>query len=62
MTAKGELRAARKAAKAAGRSWNVEATETGGFRQVYERTPTQERKHARAMERYARFVYDNDRD
>lgn len=51
---KSELRAARKAAAAAGRPWNVETAAGGGLEDVRERTPVQERRHARAMERWAR--------
>jgi hypothetical protein len=54
MTAKGEARQARKAAVAAGRSWNVETRAGGGLEVVRERTAAQERRHARAMERWAR--------
>jgi hypothetical protein len=58
---KGELRKARKAAKAAGQSWTVEVGPDGGFQQVQERTAAQERKHERAMERWGRRM-DSDPD
>ena len=50
---KGDLRRLRKAARAAGRPWSVEAGESGP-EIVYERTPAEERRHERAMERWAR--------
>ena len=56
MNTKGETRAARKAAVAAGRPWTAEPNEHGGgYTQVFERTPAEERRHARAMERWARW-------
>jgi len=59
---KGELRAARKAAKAAGQPWNVELAPDGLLQQVHERTAAQERKHERDMERWARRSMDSDPD
>ncbi len=51
---KGELRAQRKARQAAGQSWNVELNDNGQPEQVRPRTRSQERRHARAMDRWAR--------
>ena len=49
---KGELRAQRKAARAAGQPWTIELSQDGHLEQVQVRTPTQERAHERAMERW----------
>jgi hypothetical protein len=61
MTTKGELRAARKAARAAGQAWHVEH-EDGRPVMVRERTAREERAHERRMYRLARLAYDHDRD
>lgn len=58
---KGELRKARKVAQAAGQKWTVELDERGMPVQVRERTPAEERRHERAMERWARRI-DSDPD
>jgi hypothetical protein len=50
---KGEQRKARKAARAAGQSFSVERREDGGLEMVAARTAAQERKHERAMYRWA---------
>ena len=51
---KGELRKMRKANTEAGRAWNIETSASGHLETVRERTPAQERKHERAMDRWAR--------
>lgn len=53
-TQAGLRRAARKAAVAAGRAWNVELNQSGQPVQVRERTQKEERRHERAMDRWAR--------
>lgn len=50
---KGELRKARKQARAEGRAWNIESSASGGLEIVRERTEAEERKHERAMNRWA---------
>jgi len=59
---KGELRRARKAARAAGQTFNIERRPDGGLEMVTERTPAQERKHERQMERWATRFMDSDPD
>jgi len=57
---KGELRQARKAARAAGQDWRAAQREDGaGFEQVRQRTPVEERAHERRMERWARRIDDD---
>ncbi len=51
---KGEQRKARKAARAAGQTFNIERRADGGLEFVAERTAAQERRHDRAMHRWAR--------
>ena len=58
---KSEQRAARKAAAAAGRPWNMEIGPDGRPEVVRERTPAEERSHARAMGRWVRRM-DSDPD
>lgn len=55
---KGQIRAERKAARAAGQPWNVEMAEAGGLEIVRSRTQAQERRHAGAMNRQAQREYD----
>ena len=50
---KGKLRAARKAAAAAGQPWTVEVG-ASGLEIVRERTPTESRRHTRVMHQWAR--------
>lgn len=59
---KGEARKARKAARAAGQTFTIERREDSGLEIVAERTPAQERKHERTMERWARRHMDSDPD
>ena len=59
---KGELRRARKAARAAGQGWNVELSMDGHYEMVRERTPAQERRHERTMDRWARHGGSGDDD
>ena len=59
---KSELRKQRKAARAAGQTWNLERREDGGLEIVHERTPAQERQHEARMERWARKYMDSDPD
>jgi hypothetical protein len=67
MMTKGELRKARKAAAAAGKDWRTagewtaEALPEGGYSQVRTRSAAAERRHERAMERWARRM-DSDAD
>lgn len=58
---KGEARRARKAARAAGQAVSVERREDGGLELVTERTPAQERKHERNLERWVKRI-DSDPD
>jgi len=58
MTEKGLARQARKAARAAGTTLNIERRSDGGLVFVAERTATQERAHARRMYRWAKW-YDS---
>jgi hypothetical protein len=51
---KGERRKLRKADRAAGRTFNIERRAGGGLELVAERTPAEERRHERAMHRWAR--------
>ncbi len=53
---KGEARAARKAATAAGESYTVERRADGGLEVVHQRTARAERAHERRMERWARRI------
>jgi len=50
---KGEARKLRKQARAEGRTFNVERRVDGGLEMVAERTPAEERRHARSMHRWA---------
>jgi hypothetical protein len=59
---KGELRAARKRARAEGKPWTVEKSDSGQLEIVHERTPQEEARHARQMDKLARAVYEQDRD
>jgi len=61
MTDKGKARAARKAARDAGQTFNIERRSDGGLEMVVERTAAQERKHERRMESWARRI-DSDPD
>ena len=58
---KGEARKARKAAREAGQDYTVERRPDGGLEIVQTRTVSQERRHERAMERWARRI-DSDPD
>ncbi|HXK37024.1 MAG TPA: hypothetical protein VJ553_05590 [Candidatus Paceibacterota bacterium] len=51
---KGDIRRARKAARAAGESWTVERRPDGGLEMMQGRTAAQERAHATRMDRWAR--------
>lgn len=58
---KSERRKARKLAASEGRPWSAEQrTDGAGYEVVRGRTPAQERKHERAMERWARRSYEQD--
>ncbi len=59
-TNKGELRKLRKQAKADGRDWNIEMNESGHHEIVRTRTKIEEHRHETAMDRWARFNYEND--
>ena len=52
---KSEARAARKIAAAVGATWTAERREDGGLEIVRPRTAAQERKHERAMARWAKW-------
>jgi hypothetical protein len=58
----GQRRAARKAARAAGQTWNVETNASGQLEQVRTRTSAEESRHYDQMERAARRSADNDQD
>ena len=62
MMTKGEQRKARKAARAAGQTFNIERRPDGGFEMVVERTSALERKHEGTMEQWARRRMDSDPD
>ena len=54
MMTKGEQRAVRKAAAAAGQGWTVERRPDGGLEMVRHHTEAEESRHAARMERWAR--------
>lgn len=59
---KGEIRKQRKEAGAAGKSWSIETASGGGMEIVCTRTHTEEARHQRSVERWARYNYEYDRD